>query len=155
MIKSNTFTNKILDSKKYIISIFCSLLILTLAWLGVFTDINSTANAQVVEMQYYSQAIALASNSGESIEQKAKNDLNTVLGAGTSDKVEGQIEQALGNIEQNLGEVTGQTKGVVKQVKGRAKQDIGRTKDAVEDVASEVENTTESAVDMIRDFFSN
>ncbi|MEM9925654.1 MAG: CsbD family protein [Cyanobacteria bacterium P01_D01_bin.50] len=151
MKNSSSFTNSILSSKRYLASIFCSFLILTFAWLGVFTDINSTADAGNLDTQYYSQLIAFGSNDGNSI----KDNFDTVLGAGTSDKIEGKAEQAVGNVKQNIGKISGQVEGLAKQAQGRAKEDIGRTKDTAEDVADKIEDTTESTADGILDFFSN
>lgn len=133
----------------------CSFLVLTFAWSGVFTGINYTANAQGLDIHSYPQVIAFGSSDASNLKQKAKSDFDAVAGAGSSDKLEGNVEQAIGSAQQNLGKVTGQAKGVAKQVEGRAKQDIGRTKDAAQDVASDVEDKTDSAVDSIRDFFNN
>ncbi|MEM7554746.1 MAG: CsbD family protein [Cyanobacteria bacterium P01_A01_bin.84] len=155
MKKMISWRSKTINSVKTTLPVICSFLILTVTWLGVFTDTHSTANAQGLNVQSNSTVIAFDYNDGKNIKQKAKNDFDTVLGSGSSDKVEGKVEQALGNAEQSLGKVTGQAKGVSKQVSGRAKQDIGRTKDAAEDLGSEVKENTESTVDNIRDFFSN
>lgn len=143
------------NRKKHLLSIFYSLLILTISWLGVFTDIKYSADTQGLDTQSYSHLIAFGFNKNNNIREKAKNDVDKVLGAGTSDRIEGLTEQTVGNIEQNLGKVSGQAKGLAKQAQGRAKEDIGRTKNAAEDIADKIEDTTESTADGILDFFRN
>ncbi|MGD1910541.1 MAG: hypothetical protein ACFB2X_06715 [Rivularia sp. (in: cyanobacteria)] len=46
------------NHKRQLLTILCSLLILTFSWLGVLTDINSTANVRGLDTQSYSQLIA-------------------------------------------------------------------------------------------------
>ncbi|KST69978.1 CsbD family protein [Mastigocoleus testarum] len=150
----NNITSQISNYKKYVLYIFSCLFVLTFAWSSVFINTNSVAaNAQSLYINTNSHIIALDYNESN-LKQKAKSDFDKVLGAGSSDKLEGNVEQAVGNAQQNLGKVTGQAKGVTKRVEGRAKQDIGRTKDAAQDLASDVENKTDNAVDNIRDFFN-
>ncbi|MEO1378468.1 MAG: CsbD family protein, partial [Cyanobacteria bacterium J06635_10] len=129
------------NRKKHLLSMFCGLLILTVSWLGVFTDINHSVDARGLDTQSYSQLIAFDFNENNNVGEKAQNDVDTVLGAGTSDRIEGLTEQTVGNIEQNLGKVSGQAKGLAKQAQGRAKEDIGRTKNAAEDIADKLEDT--------------
>ncbi|MDJ0694183.1 CsbD family protein [Mastigocoleus sp. MO_188.B34] len=153
MINNSKNENHISIFKKYVLSIFSCLFMLTFVWSGVFTNINSiAANAQGLYVQTSPNFIAFDYNENN-LKQKAKGNFDKVLGAGSSDKLEGNVEQAVGNTQQNLGKVTGQSKGLAKQVEGRAKQDIGRTKDAAQDLASDIENKTDNAVDSIRDFF--
>ncbi len=90
-------------------------------------------------------------------------------------EVTGKAEQDIGTVQKKVGQVTGQAEGTAKQIAGRAKQDIGRTQGAAEDLqnkvqdrasldlaktqqaldntSDQVEETTESALDSIKDFF--
>lgn len=155
MRKNSNFTKNILNCKKYVVSIFSSFLILAFAWSGVFTDINSTASAQGLDIQSKPQIIAFGSDDASDIDQKAKNSFDSVVGAGSSDKIEGSVEQAYGSAQRNLGKVTGQAEGVTKQIEGKTKQSIGETKDAAQDAASNIEDKTDSIIDSIRNFFNN
>lgn len=89
---------------------------------------------------------AIAANS---VEQAVDN----VVGAGTTNQVQGQIEESLGGAKRQLDKTTGQADGVAKQVTGRAQKDIGRTQQAAEETAESIEDSAEGFVDSVKDFF--
>lgn len=72
---------------------------------------------------------------------------------GIGNKIEGKVEKDIGTVERNFGKVTGQTEGALKQAKGKAKQDIGTTQNKLDEAGNKVENTSESLIDSVKDFF--
>lgn len=129
--------------------LFCTFL-LNIVCLGFLLIPVSAASAAT--LNFSPQAIAVA-ESIEEAEAQAQETLDDTFGAGTSDQVEGQIEQATGAVQQKAGELTGQVQGAVKQVQGKAKEDIGQVKEATEEASSEVKETSEGIVDKVKGFF--
>lgn len=83
-------------------------------------------------------------------ENKAKSDLNEVVGAGSSRKVEGVAQQAKGSVQRQLGNNTTQAKGAANKVGGRAKQDLGRVEGTAEDIGSEIKDAAEGITDKVK-----
>ena len=90
----------------------------------------------------------------QQLDNRAKNDVNKIAGAGTASQLEGYVDQAKGKIEKNAGKVASAVEGTADQVQGRAKSDIGQVKGAVEDAAEAAGETGEGLVDNVKDFFN-
>ena len=78
---------------------------------------------------------------------------NAATVEGVKDQVEGKVKQDIGTVQRNLGKATGQTEGALKQAKGKVKQDIGTTKNKLDNAGDKVEDTSESLIDSVKDFF--
>lgn len=129
--------------KRYCLSVFSCVLLLSTVWIGVSFDASQAAIASTIDG--YPQQIIAA---------------NPLRGVG--DKVEGEAEQALGKAQRNLGKISGQTEGagkevqgLAKQAKGNVKQGIEKTKSAADNASDKVEEGSENAIDAIKDFFGN
>lgn len=145
------------------------LTVLTFGWVNVLS-INMPA------------AIAASNNPLRSLVDNAKEALNQGAGSGTSTQLEGQIDRATGSLQRHFGKATGQIEGGAKQLEGKVKQDIGSTqrnldkasrrvestarqaqgqvnrqadeiKDAIKDARSNVDETSNTVVDAVKDFF--
>lgn len=147
-------TNHLSNKVKQIVRSVKNLLLCTLAisatWLGIALTMTPQASAASLELHPQ----FLATDVIKQMDRKAKSDLDTVVGSGTSDKLEGQVDKVTGKIQQELGNARGQAEGAAKQVRGKAKEDIGTTKRTVEKAADKVEETTDNAVDSIKGFFN-
>ncbi|HIK31270.1 MAG TPA: CsbD family protein [Oscillatoriales cyanobacterium M59_W2019_021] len=129
--------------------LFCAIAI-SATWVGI--ALAATPSAIASSLELHSQF--LATDVIQDLDSKAKSDLDTVAGAGTSDKLEGQVDQALGKAQRDLGKVSGQVEGAARQAKGKAKEDIGTTRQAIENAADNAEDASDSAFDSIKNFFS-
>ena len=118
----------------------CLLLFLSFAWIK--TAFISMPSAKAETLDELPFVVALESEV-----------VDKVLGAGTTDKIQGKVEQDIGTVERNLGEIKGQAKGAAKQIEGRAKQDIGEVKSRMDEASSDLEEASESAMDAIKHFF--
>lgn len=129
----------------------CCLLALTFVWEG--TALSSRTEA-IAAPQFVSPQL-VAANTVEKLDRKAKSDLDAVVGAGTSDKLEGQVDEAVGTVERNLGKMGGEAEGAAKQAKGQAKQSMGEAKSAIDEAADNVEEASEGFMDSVKGFFGN
>ena len=100
-----------------------------------------------------SNAIAMPNNSADIAMSRAVDELDQVVGEGTSDQIEGKVQRDIGTVERNVGKVTGQVEGAAKQVEGKVKSDIGRTQAATENARDNAENTAEGFIDSVKDLF--
>ena len=135
-----------------ILTICFLVLFSSLIWLGTTLISIPTASANITQSQ--PQLISQA-NVAEDIDQQVKKSIDKTMGAGTSEKIEGQIEQTTGTVQRKTGEVTGQVEGAIKEAKGKAKKDIGKVKDTSEEIGSELQETSEGILDKVQDFFGN
>lgn len=129
--------------------IFCTLAI-SATGLGILLTLPNPAMA--VPLELHPQF--LATDVIQDMDRKAKSDLDTVAGSGTSDKLEGQVDKATGKVQRDLGKVEAEAKGAVKQAQGKAKEDIGTTRQALENAADNAEDASDNAIDSIKNFFS-
>ncbi len=67
-----------------------------------------------------------------------KENVDTTLGAGTSDKVEGQSKESVGRAKEALGEATGndslRAEGVKEKTEGKAQGILGEIKEGAENL---------------------
>jgi uncharacterized protein YjbJ (UPF0337 family) len=124
MIKQSSFVNKFIKIKRSLLSVIAGILAITLIFLGVFVDLNSTAIAAPVGK---SNLIAMGSSAGK--------------------KIEGKADQAVGKVQQKVGEMTGSSKGLSKQVQGRAKEDLGKVQGSLEKTQDKVERRASRDID--------
>lgn len=89
------------------------------------------------------------------LDSRAKSDVDQVVGAGTSDQLEGYAQQAKGELEKSAGKVAGQIEGAAEQAQGRAKTDIGKVKGAVEDATDAAQDAGGDLVEDVKDFFDS
>lgn len=99
-------------------------------------------------------AIAMPTDSADAVMSRAANEVDRVVGEGTSNQIEGKVQRDIGRVERGVGKATGQVEGAADQVQGKVKSDIGRTQEAAEDASDAAEDATESFVDSVKDFFN-
>jgi uncharacterized protein YjbJ (UPF0337 family) len=87
------------------------------------------------------------------VEDKAQRDLDRVFGSGTSNKIEGAAEETFGRAKRQVDGTVNQADGASRQIEGRAKRDIGRTQSSAEKLGEDLKESTENAVDSVRDLF--
>jgi uncharacterized protein YjbJ (UPF0337 family) len=129
--------------------LFCTLAISTTC-LGIALATTPAATAMPLEFH----PPILGSDVVQKLDQKAKSDLDTVAGSGTSDRLEGQVDQAVGKVQKEFGKASGQVEGAVQQARGKAKEDIGTTRRSIEKTADQAEEASDNAIDSIKNFFS-
>ena len=117
--------------------------------LTVFSQGILTAPAIAAPHLRTAPLMAAASNPAE----QAKSALDSMVGSGTSEQLEGKADQAAGSVQRAVGKVTGQAEGAAKQAQGKAKEDIGTTKSALEDAGKEAQSASESMIDNVKEFF--
>ncbi|WP_346292365.1 CsbD family protein [Sphaerothrix gracilis] len=92
------------------------------------------------------------------VQERAKRETDRMLGAGTSDKVEGAVEGTVGKAKRQAGDQFDdfgtQVEGAAEQAEGRVKRDIGRAKGAAAEASDKAEDAGESLIDNIKDFFN-
>ncbi|MBE9069804.1 CsbD family protein [Leptolyngbya cf. ectocarpi LEGE 11479] len=98
-------------------------------------------------------AIALGTDSTDIAMSRAADEVDRVVGEGTSNQIEGKVQRDIGNVKQSVGKVTGQIEGATDQVKGKVKSDIGRTQAAADDAGDAAEDATEGFIDSVKDLF--
>lgn len=128
MMKQSSFANKFVKIKRSVLAAITGVLAMTLIFLGVFVDLNSTAIAAPVGE---SNLIAMGSSAGK--------------------KIEGKAEQAVGKVQQKVGEMTGSSKGLGQQVKGRAKEDLGKVQGSLEKTQDKVERRASRDIEKAQD----
>ena len=138
-MKSDKNKNKMQIVKRYCLSIFSSILLLSTVFFGV----SPAAIASPIDG--YSQQIIAA------------NPLR-----GTGDRLGGEAEQALGKAQRNLGDTEQTLEGAGKEVKGLAKQARGGVKQGIENTKSAADKASDKAerggknfIDTIKGFFGN
>ena len=106
---------------------------------------------------------------GDVMLDRAAKELDRTAGAGTSDFVEGAVDESVGTAKRGFGEAKGQlddslegrlegaasrVEGATDQLKGKAKRDVGQLKGKASDVGDDVEDSAEGIVDAVKDFFN-
>ena len=96
-----------------------------------------------------------APESAASIEMaRAADQLDEMVGEGTSDQLQGKVQQDIGTVKREVGKVAGQVEGATDQVKGRAKEDIGRIEAVADNAEGTVEEVAEGLLDSIKGVFN-
>jgi len=99
-------------------------------------------------------AIAMPTDSADIAMPRAANEVDRVVGEGTSAQIEGKVQSDIGTVKRSVGEVSGQVEGVADQIEGKVKGDIGRTQDAAEDIKDDAEDAAEGFVDSVKELFN-
>jgi uncharacterized protein YjbJ (UPF0337 family) len=90
----------------------------------------------------------------EDLGDKAKAALDDVAGAGTSDKIEGSVQEAVGDAKSAIGQATDNAElegeGAADQVLGQAKQAEGEA----ESIGEKIQDFVEDAKDAVSGFFN-
>ncbi|MBW4647903.1 MAG: CsbD family protein [Kastovskya adunca ATA6-11-RM4] len=90
--------------------------------------------------------------------------VDNLAGQGTTDQIQGQVDESTGRVQRELGKVTGQTEGALRETKGQAQQSLGETRRAVdkasdkaeyqlEKAGEKTEDASENLIDKIKNFF--
>jgi uncharacterized protein YjbJ (UPF0337 family) len=118
-------------------------LVATVVTIGLGTPINAgTAIAAPVH-----QPIAALFGKADS---KAKSDLDSTVGRGTSRKLEGAAQGAAGSVQRRFGNEQNRAEGVAKKIDGKAKRDVGRVEGTAEDIGSEVQGAAKGITDSVK-----
>lgn len=102
---------------------------------------------------WVSGAIAMPTESANVAMSHAADEVDRIVGEGTSDRIEGKVKSDIGTVERSVGKVSGQVEGVTKQVEGKVKSDIGRTQAATENARDNVEDAAEGFIDSVKELF--
>ncbi len=136
----------------------CVLLVTVAVWGGALVP-NATADSVGVG----------SSEAGEVVLDRAAKELDRSVGAGTSDAIEGAVDSSVGKAKRGIGQVKGELddsldsqlgsaadrlEGATDQAKGKAKRDVGQLKAKASDAGDDVEDSAESIVDAVKDFFN-
>ncbi|MCC0175379.1 CsbD family protein [Waterburya agarophytonicola K14] len=127
MLHTQTTTSDLFKiyTRKVAIALMATAIVI-LAWSNLFFNISINANAATLD--------------------------------GVSDQIEGKVQKDIGTTRRGVGDLlnnpTEEGKGAITQAKGKAKQDIGTTKNKLNDAQDAVEDTSESLVDSVKDFFN-
>lgn len=125
--------------RKNFLLVGCVVFMSAFAWTGL--GLVSLPNAQAVTFREVPLVVA------------ASDVVDNVAGAGTSDKIEGNVDEAVGTVKRNVGETSGQVEGAAKQAEGKIKQGVGELKEEASETGSEIEDTSENFIDSVKDFF--
>ncbi|MFE4106983.1 CsbD family protein [Almyronema epifaneia] len=90
----------------------------------------------------------------EVVQDRAKREADRMLGAGTSNKVEGAIEGTVGKAKRQANDFGTQVEGAAEQAEGKVKRDVGRAKSTAETATDKAGDAGESLIDSIKDFFN-
>ncbi|NJO41847.1 MAG: CsbD family protein [Cyanobacteria bacterium CRU_2_1] len=121
----------------------------TLGCQGLFAGVTSSA----IAMPQQTQQVAWGNNLVDYSKAHAASELDRIVGEGTSDRLEGQAEQAVGSTQRQFGKVSGQVEGTTKQAEGKVKEGVGQTKNAFEQASEKVQEQTENAIDAVKNLF--
>lgn len=148
-MKLNIVKASLIQKAYRLVSTFACLVILAFGWQGVFSAIAPSATAAPT----HAQIIALNNNVGDNDKANIKTELDRIVGVGTSDRLEGEAEQATGKAQRQVGKISGQAEGTTKQIQGQTKETVGKAKSAIEEAQSEVEEKSEDFIDSVKNFF--
>ncbi len=106
-------------------------------------------------------AMAVGSQkAGEVMNARAAAELDRMAGEGTSDQLEGAVQETTGKMKRGVGEATGQfrgttdqAEGAADQLKGSIKRDVGKAKGAAADAGDDIQDKADGVVESIKDFF--
>ncbi|MGB3202819.1 MAG: CsbD family protein [Nodosilinea sp.] len=98
-------------------------------------------------------ATALGNEAGDIVQERAEREFDNKVGAGTANQIEGRAQEEIGKAQRKIDRATGGTDGLGNQVEGRVQREAGRAQGAVEDAADAAQESGESFVDSVKDFF--
>lgn len=111
---------------------------------------------------WVSSANAVGSErAGEIVNERAANEVDRMVGEGTSDKIEGAVDGAVGTLKRkasdvgdlNVDKAARKLDGAADEAKGKVKRDVGRAKAAAAEANDDLEEASEGIVESIKEFF--
>lgn len=82
---------------------------------------------------------------GESLQEKIKDTIDNIGGAGTSDRAAGSVREGVGQAQQAIGEATGdeklQAQGSTEELKGKAQQVSGAVQGKAQEIGEHIHAT--------------
>ena len=93
----------------------------------------------------------LVGTSAASIDQKVKSEVNDLIGAGTSDQLEGYVQKTKGTAKIKLGQLTNTVENMSNQLEDQVESDITQVKEAFQDAVNIAEDTTETFLEDVKD----
>ena len=150
-MNSQKFLVKIVKSGQQLM--LCLFLVLTMAfaWTKVSITLNDTANAAPLQATNFIAAI----DSMQEGDAQGKSALDRIVGAGTSNQIEGKVDQAIGKTQEELGNTRGRVEGSAKQFEGQMEENIGKAKGMVEKAAYDAEDKSENLIESVKSFFQD
>lgn len=132
---------------------FCLFLMfaMTFAWTKVSFNLIDTANAAPLQSTNFIATI----DSIQEADSQGKSALDRIVGAGTSNQIEGKIDQAIGKTKQELGNTRGQIEGSAQQLEGKTEENIGKAQNTAEKAAYEAQDKSENLIESVKSFFEN
>lgn len=130
----------------FAIRAMCLLMVTTALWVGFVPTAHAVGSQEAAEVA----------------NERAAAELDSVAGAGTSDQLEGAVDGAVGSVKRqinkagevlNTTDVTDRVDAATDELSGKVKRDVGRAKAAASDMGDEIEQSADSVVDSIREFF--
>lgn len=137
---------------RFLTTFCCVLMFTTTALQGA--NFFNPSGSQTIALEASSSIVALSNKPVSAMDQTAREMVDEVVGAGTSDRIQGQVDEAIGAATQQVSTTPSQqVKGSLKQVQGQVEQSIGRTKQTAEDLGSQVQAASEEFVKSVQDAF--
>ena len=127
------------------------LILINLVWLGGSLIWTPEAKADAFNNQQ--PQLLVNSDIAENLEQKVKKTIDQTMGSGTSDQIEGKLDEAAANVQQKTGEVIVQVEGAMKRAKSKVEQNIGEIKSAAEKASSKIEKASQGFLEQVKGFF--
>ena len=128
--------------KKVAIRAICLLMVTAAVWSGGWVQ---SANAVGSE------------KAAEIMQDRAAAEVDRMAGKGTVDEYTGAAKATAGKAQRGLGNATDdmgiQLDGAGKELKGKVQRDLGRAKGKAADLGEDIEDSADSVVDSIKDFF--
>ncbi len=128
-----------------IVVFFCALCLFVGSAIAPATALP-TANNQLI-----------ADNAAEALDRKAKSGLDSVAGSGTSDKLEGKVQETVGTAKQKIGDIDENVEGGMQRVKGNLQQAAGEAKGNMYETPTDYPEATgsgqEGPMNAIRNLF--
>lgn len=128
----------------------CLVFAMTFAWTKVSITLSDAANAAPLKSTNF-----IATIDFQEADAKGKSALDRVVGAGTSNQIEGKVNQAIGNTQEELGNTKGRVEGSAKQLKGQTQENIGKAQNTVEKAAYEAQDKSENLIESVKSFFED
>lgn len=136
------------QAKQLALRAACLLMMIVAVWSSTFTTPAYAAGS---------------TKAADIINERAATELDSVVGAGTSDQLEGAVEGVVGKAKRGIGRVSGDLNdldavgkrldGAADEIEGKVKRDIGRTKSAVDDIGDDLEDEADGFVESLKSLF--
>lgn len=142
----NYFKNFVDALTRFAIRTMYLLMVTTVLWIGFVPTAHAVGSQEAAEV----------------VNERAAAELDRVAGTGTSDQIEGAVDGAIGSAKRqvnkagdvlNTTDITDRVDAATDELSGKVKRDVGRTKAAASELGDEVEQSADSVVDAIKEFF--